>query len=398
MSSSAKKIVIPIIILLVSVLLLFVMIKMKAAPEKKELLSKAFLIDAKPIFTENIEFLVHAQGAVIPRNRTVLSTQVSGKVLSISDKFDEGGFFKKGDILVELENSDYKTDLLLAEAEVARALASLDEEIARSEVAEREYNSIKNTTPSALGLRKPQLAREQANLKAAEANLDRAKRNLSRTQIRAPYDGLVKARMVDIGQFAPVGTQIGEVFSTDVAQVRLPLTDNDLAFIGDLNVEQPSVSLSADVAGKRHFWNGTLIRDEAVLDDARRVIFAVVEISDPYNLSKKEHPYSLKFGRFVSAAITGRTVADVIKLPRYVLRLDGTILTVTGENTIQINSVEVMRADEDYVYISGGLNLEHKVVMSAVSTPYNGMPVRFTDDEPTKPLNTETEQTGEVSL
>jgi multidrug efflux pump subunit AcrA (membrane-fusion protein) len=230
------------------------------------------------------------------------------------------------------------------------------------------------------------------------ANLGRAKRNLSRTKITAPYDGLVKSRKVDIGQFAPMGTQIGEVFSTHIAQVRLPLTDNDISYIGDLKTKQAMVSLSADVAGKRHFWQGKLVRDEAVLDEARRVIYGVVEIKDPYKLKGNEHPYILKFGRFVSAAISGLTAENVIKLPRYVLRLDGTILSVTQNNKIQINAVEVMRADEDYVYISGGLDTSHKVVTSAISTPYNGMPVRFTEDTPTKPINSEIEQTGGLSL
>jgi hypothetical protein len=128
------------------------------------------------------------------------------------------------------------------------------------------------------------------------------------------------------------------------------------------------------------------------------VIYGVVEITDPYNLKSQEHPNTLKFGRFVSAAISGLTAKDIIKLPRYVLRLDGTILSVTDENTLQINSVDVMRADQDYVYISGGLPIEHLVVMSAVSTPYTGMPVRFTTDEPTKSIINESERSVEVSL
>lgn len=398
MSGKLAKIGIPIIILVAAIVGFNVMKGLKTVPEKKEVVTKAFLVDAVPIFTENVEFLVFAQGAVEPKHKTMLSTQVSGRVVSISDKFNEGAFFKKGDVLVEVESDDYKTDLLLAEAELARAQASLDEEIARSQVAEKEWSSINSGTPPELGLRKPQLAREKANLKAAMANIDRAKRNLSRTKITAPYDGLVKSRMIDIGQFAPMGTQIGEVFYTGIAQVRLPLTDNDVAFIGDLQTEQPMVSLSADIAGKKHFWQGTLVRDESVLDEARRVIYGVVEIDDPYNLQGSKHPSRLKFGRFVSAAISGMKVNDIVKLPRFVMRLDGTVLTVSEQNTIKINTVDVMRADEDFVYISGGLPLEQKVVMSAISTPYDGMPVRFTDEQPSTATNSETDQSVEVNL
>ncbi len=398
MSINVRKVGIPIIILLVAVISLIIMVALKKEPEKKEVETKAFLVDAEPIYVEDVEFLVYAQGAVQAKNKTLLSAQVSGRVISIAEIFHQGGFFKKGDVLVELERDDYQTDLLLAQAELARAQAALDEEIARGRVAEREWSSINSGTPPELGLRKPQLAREQANLKAAQANLGRATRNLSRTQIRAPYDGLVKSRLIDLGQFVLSGTQIGEVYSTEIAEVRLPLTDNDIAFLGDIKTKQPSVSLSADIAGKKHFWQGRLVRDEAVLDESRRVIYGVVEVVDPYNIKTKTHPSQLKFGRFVSVAISGLTARNIIKLPRYVMRLDGTVLTVSPENTININSVDVMRADENFVYINGGLSMQDKVVMSAVSTPYNGMPVRFTEDKPTAPINLEDGKVDEVNL
>lgn len=377
MTNGIKKIGIPIFIIVAAIAVMAVLVISKSKPEKKEVEIPKFLVDVKPIEFSSVEFLVYAQGSVQPKNQTVLSSQVSGEIVSISDNFIEGGFFKKGDVLVKIESVDYQTDLLLAEAEIARAQAALDEEIARGRVAEKEWSSFNSGTPPELGLRKPQLAREQANLKGAKANLQRALRNLQRTKIRAPYDGLVKDRAVNLGQFLSMGGQIGEVFSTDVAQIRLPLTDNDVAFIGNLNESQPQVTLSALVAGKKQFWQGRLVRDEAVLDDARRVIFGVVEVQDPYLLQAVPvNKSKLKFGRFVEATITGVQADDIVKLPRFVLRLDGTVLTMDENQTLQINYVEVIRTDEDFVYIGGGLDRNHQVVMSAVSSPFNGMPVR----------------------
>nr|WP_136252337.1 efflux RND transporter periplasmic adaptor subunit [Ningiella ruwaisensis] len=388
MAGGLKKVGVPIFILVGAVVLAIVMAMSRPEPEKKEVETPKFLVDAAPIEFNNVDFLVYAQGPVQPKNRTMLSTQVSGKVVSIADNFIEGGFFNKGDVLVELEAVDYETDLLLAEAELARAQAALEEEIARGRVAEKEWSSFNSGAPPELGLRKPQLAREQANLKAAQANFQRAKRNLERTKIRAPYDGLVKSRNVDLGQFIPLGGQIGEVFATDVAEVRLPLTDDDVAFIGNVREEQPRVTLSADVAGKRHFWEGRLVRDEAVLDENRRVIYGVVEVTDPYRLNDSTGASAdftpLKFGRFVSAEISGVQMNDIVKLPRFVLRLDGTVLTVDENSEIQINQVDVVRTDEDFVYIGGGLERNHDVVLSAVSNPYDGMPVRTLDEPPSE--------------
>lgn len=377
MASKIKKIGIPIVIILGAIAIAVVLVINRSKPEKTVVEPPKFLVNAMPIEFNTVEFLVYAQGPVQPKYQTMLSAQVSGQVVSIADNFIEGGFFNKGDVLVEIERADYQTDLSLAEAELARAQAALDEEIARGRVAAKEWSSVNSGSPPELGLRKPQLAREQANLKAAQANLQRALRNLERTKIKAPYDGLVKSRGVDLGQFLPMGGQIGEVFSTEVAQVRLPLTDDDVAFIGDLDNEQPPVTLSAEVAGKKQFWQGRLVRDEAVLDDARRVIYGVVEVADPYLLRVSQNNQSqLKFGRFVEAVITGIKADNIVKLPRFVLRLDGTVLTVDEASTLNINEVDVIRTDEDFVYINGGLDPRHQVVMSAVSNPYDGMPVR----------------------
>ncbi|MFC4699232.1 efflux RND transporter periplasmic adaptor subunit [Glaciecola siphonariae] len=384
MASGLKKVGIPIFILVGAIVIMAILIASKPEPEKKEVEKAEFLVDVSPIEFNDIEFLVYAQGSVQPKNQTMLSSQVSGKVIAIADNFIEGGFFSEGDVLVELESVDYQTDLLLAEAELARAQAALDEEIARGRVAAKEWSSFNSGTPPELGLRKPQLAREQANLKAAQANYQRALRNLERTKIKAPYDGLVKSRGVDLGQFLPLGGQVGEIFSTDTAQIRLPLTDDDVAFIGDVQNQQPIVTLSAEVAGKKQFWQGRLVRDEAVLDDARRVIYGVVEVNDPYlRQDTQVNQSALKFGRFVEAQITGVQASGIVKLPRFVLRLDGTVLTVDDNSQLQINDVEVIRTDEDFVYIGGGLDPSHQVVMSAVSNPYNGMPVRILDTPPT---------------
>lgn len=397
MASGFKKAGIPILILVGAVVVMALLSSMKKQPEKEEIITKDFLIDAKPIELENVDFLVYSQGSVQPKNITMLSTQVSGRVIAVADNFIEGGFFKKGDVLVELETSDYETDLLLAEAELARAQASFDEEKARGLVAAEEWRSFNSGTPPSLGLRKPQLAREEASVKAAQAGLQRAQRNFDRTKIRAPYDGLVKSRNVDIGQFVSLGSQLGEVFSTDVAEVRLPLTDDDVAFLTDLSEDKPQVTLSADVAGRNIKWQGILVRDEAILDSKSRVIYGVVEVNDPYQLKAgNDKGMALRFGRFVNATISGITANNIVVLPRNTLRLDGTVLTVNNEKQIKINFVTVLRTDEDFVYISEGLNSAEQVVTSAVPNPYDGMPVRFLGDEEAPPKNKESSENGSL--
>ncbi len=389
MSGSIRKTGLPIIIVVIGVIVAVGLASMRKPPEKKPVEVQAILVDAQPIAFEQVDFEVSTQGNVVAKNQTNLTAQVAGRVVSISDQFVEGGFFNKGDVLVTLEADDFETEVKLAEAELARSQAALEEEIARGRVAEQEWRSVNNTTPPELGLRKPQLAREQANVKAAAAQLERAKRNLARTQVKAPYDGMVVSRNVDLGQFITSAVNLGEIYSTDVAEVRLPLTDADLAFVAlDSNQTLP-VTLSAVVAGKFSTWQGQVVRNEGVLDQRSRVVYAVVEVNDPYLRNGVRNGLPLRFGQFVNASITGKQGDNLVVLPRHTLRLDGSVVVVTPKNEVAIRNVEVMRADNENVYISSGLEVSDKVAYSAIPNPYNGMPVRLSSDEPVEPTPSE---------
>lgn len=382
-NSNLIRSVVPLVIILVAVVAAVIMIGSRKPPEQVPVEIPAFLVDAKPANSEPVNFIVTSQGNVVPRNKTSLSAQVSGQLVSLSPQFIVGGTFKKGDVLATLEQDDYRTDVKLAEAELAQAQAALEEEIARGKVAEQEWRSVSSVAPPELGLRKPQLAKEQANLKAAEAKLERAKRNLARTRIRAPYNGIVVERNIDLGQFVTSGTPIGTVYSTDTAEVRLPITDSDLMFIdiAGQSSEGAPVSLRATVGGMTRTWEGKLVRSEGVLDTGSRVVYAIVEVSDPYNLAAT-HAAPLRFGQFVEAQVTSRQQENLMVLPRSLLRLDNTVLIVNDNREIEIKPVEVARTTASHVYLAGGIDEGSLVVTSAVPNPYNGMKVRLPGDDP----------------
>ena len=388
MKNSLMKAGLPLLILIVAIAVATIMVKSRKPPEKKPVEEKAFLVDAIPVNTQPVTFKIMSQGNVVPKNKTSLSAQVSGRVVSLSDQFIAGGMVNKGDVLATLEQDDYLTDVKLAEAELAQAKAALEEEIARGKVAEAEWRSVNSVVPPELGLRKPQLAREQANVKATEAKLERARRNLARTEITAPYNGLIVERNIDLGQYVATGTMVGTVYSTDVAEIRLPVTDSDLAFL-DVKREQGNknnVELTASVAGKTRRWKATLARTEGVRDSASRVIYVIAQISDPYqrNVDNDAAP-ALQFGQFVEAEITGTQSEDLIVLPRTTLRLDNTVMVVDEDRKLRIKPVEVVRTSADKVFLSSGIEDGEQVVVSAVPNPFDGMQVRLPGDEPEMP-------------
>lgn len=374
-----KRVLLPISILIVAVFIFMILVMTRMTPEKRSEPQPDLLVQVMDVNTQTISYQVESQGTVRPKLRTELVSEVNGRVVNVAEAFVEGGYFKQGDVLIRVEQGDYVSAVKSAQADLARARASLEEEKARAKVAEEEWASIAKDEANApeLYLRKPQLARELANVRSAEAALERARRDLSRTEIRAPYDGLVKSKTVDLGQFISRGTSLGNIVGTELAEVRLPLTDNDLAYIQlpDDNKGRLAVKLSTKIAGKLQSWNALLVRSEGVLDEQSRVVYAVAQVRDPYNRLGQSHDSILRFGRFVEASIEADSLNELVVLPRGNLRIGDRVVVVTPENTLDVRDVTVARADDKNVYISAGLNPGERVSLTPIANPINGMKV-----------------------
>ena len=377
------KLLLPLILIISAILVVIGMVAYKESQsaERKPETEKAVLVDTIEAEVVSLNFSVNSQGTVRPRTETTLVSEVSGIIVSVTPEFVAGGFFRKGEVLLQIDPSDYETGLKRAEAALASRKAKLADETARSEQALKDWKNMgKQGQPSDLGLRKPQMADAKANVSAAEADVQKARRDLERTQITVPYDGLVRQKAVDIGQYVSPGTRLGITFAIDTAEVRLPLTNSDLAYLNlpsETEVKNkdksfPAVTLSAELAGGTSQWQARIIRTEGVVDETSRVIYAVAQVIDPYGVLGQSHQQELKIGTFVNAEIQGLRAENVVVLPRYVLRPDNTIAVANSDDELEILSVEVLRAEAKKVYLSKGITAGARVVTTTLDAPIPG--------------------------
>jgi RND family efflux transporter MFP subunit len=320
-------------------------------------------------------FTIASQGTVRPLTETVLSAEVSGSIVSISPKFVAGGVFAKGEELLRIDPTNYTVAVDQAQAILAQRQIEYDGAL---KLRSQGYRA------------ESEFASAAAALATARADLVKAERNLERTYITLPYDGMVRAKEADLGQYVNPGSRLGVTFAVDIAEVRLPLTDNDLAFIdlpGAAEIKMsgaadgPLVVLSAVQKGRPMSWDAQIIRTEGVVDEKNRVTYAVARIVDPYKLSgagRNESP--LPMGTFVAADIEGSTVSNVIRVPRTALRGNSQLMFVDADNRLRIRNVDVVRADAEYAYLSGGINPGDRISTTAIESPINGMKVRTSDD------------------
>ncbi len=378
------KISLPFIFIGLAVVAALVMIAARPEAQFNPPQQPTLLVQVDGIQHQPVTFRVHSQGTVTPRTQTTLVAEAKGRIVDVSPAFVSGGFFRKGDVLVRIDPRNYASAVKRARADVARAETQFETESALAGYAAKDYERLRRANPAQgpitqLALRKPQMKQALAEVQSAEADLEQAEGDLDRTVIRAPYDGLVRQKIADVGQFVSPGSQLGITFAVDVAEVRLPVTQHDLQFldIGKLRLNSPiSVSLKAELGGTDFTWSGIVRRTEGVFDASTRVLYLVAEIEDPYDLAGTgEVP--LLMGTFVSAEIGGRDAGDLVLVPRHALQRGNTLWMVDDEQRIHPRDVEVVRRDEDFVYISAGVEDGERYCVTPIDRPLPGMKVRL---------------------
>ncbi len=376
-----KKFLMPVGVLVIGFVLLQVMFATKPEPEKANEEPRPMTLFVEDVSEMDLELKVNTQGEVRSKTEIQIVPQVSGQIVSVSPAFTEGGSFKAGETLIKIDDTDYLLMEILAESQVAAARLQLLQMEGSAEVARRQWDSEVGGEASPLALKVPHVEDAKARLRAAEADLAGARLNLARTNITVPFDGRVREKLADLGQYVTPGTPLGRVFSTEIAEISLPLTDRQLATLGlPLAYEakagsEPLVTLSTIVGNKTHTWQGRLVRTNASVDTSTRMVFAIVEVSSPYGTgSDGEMP--LAVGLFVDAEITGRDVQEAQVIPRAALRSGNRVYVVNPEGELNIREVSVVYSDVDKVIVSSGVMRGEQVVVSTIRNPTEGVKVQ----------------------
>lgn len=332
---------------------------------------------------QTLKLTVHSQGVVTPRHELDLIPEVAGKIIKLHPHLVAGGFFAHNDVLFEIDPRDYDYAIVQAQALVLEAKRLLAMEEAQAEQAHTEWEALGEGAPSALAMRQPQLAEARAKLQAAITALQQAQLKRSRCSIRAPFTGSVQSKNVALGQVVQAGEKLAHLYATDVAEVRLPIATDELAFLdlvvgGGLSQQKksmamPKVVLSAEFAGQQQAWQGRIVRTEGQLDATTGVMYLVAEVTNPFNQAGQP----LLNGLFVQAEVQGKEIQEVFVLPQIALNAAHEVLLVNAQQKLHIQPVKILRTEAERVLIQAGLKAGDQVVLSGVNMPIEGMAVQM---------------------
>tara|TARA_Y100000994_G_C15703423_1_gene446242 strand:+ start:3877 stop:5034 length:1158 start_codon:yes stop_codon:yes gene_type:complete len=373
----------PLIIILFGLLICVLMIIFRPEVTPDAVKFPDPFVQIKKISPSSINIIIKSQGSIIPQKESQIFPEIIGPVIYVSSKLYEGSSFNKGDILARIDSKDYELDIKSAESTLAAAKTKLSFEEAESNSAREEWEKIGSGEPGDLTLRIPQLNQAKSAVEAAQANLERLKRNLDKTIIKAPYDGLVRKKNIDIGTVVSPGYLLASVYATDYVEVKLPIPDEDLAFLEipldgtEIDMQnQSQVNLMGSFGGEKIIWNGRIVRMEAEIDPKSRMAILIARVSSPYDLSKYKIP--LRVGQFVEAEIVGKKFNNLYTLNRELIKNTNQVVIVNElDSTLEFRSVNIIRYVDDNALINKGLNNEVPICITNLDVMYNGMKVQL---------------------
>jgi len=385
------KAIVPLLLLSAGVYGAWKMIESRPPVETVEMEKVIPTVRTVTVEPESIRLSIRSQGTVTARTVTDLIPEIAGKVIYVSPSLAAGGFFEKDEVLLRIDPHDYELALIRAQAEVAQANLRLEQERAEAAVAAKEWAELGNgEKASPLVLREPQVAQTLAALQAAQATLEQAKRDLERTEVKAPFIGRVRHESIDAGQFVSRGVALAQLYSVDVAEVRLPLPNEELAYVNiplsyrygeNSDVKGPEVLLETRWAGRDYTWRGRIVRTEGEIDTTTRMLYAVAQVKDPYSHGNDPGRPPLAVGMFVEAEILGNRITDAIVLPRSAIRGTETVYVIDTEGKLRFRRVEIFKREHETVIVRSGLEQGEQVCVSPMETVVDGMEVKLSRGE-----------------
>lgn len=363
--------VLSLLILLAAGGLTHLLIKSRKPPVKIPVEKTIPVVEVVVVEPADVAIEIPSQGLVEPWKESRLAAEVGGKVIRVSPDLEAGANVEQGEILVELDTADLTAALESARARLAEAELALANEEASAAQAKRDWERLNlGGQPTPLSLRVPQLASARAGVAATAAAVAKAEHDVERASIRAPFAGRIRAKLVEVGMVVAPGTPVAELFSTDGYKVRLSVPVDDAVRVQRKEGKAPGVRFFTSAGGKTAEWIGEITRTEGNVDRSSRSLQFVGSIPPASMNSSIDIP--LLPGLFVDAAIEGRVLEKVTRLPRVALLDDRRLLVVGKDNKLRFREVEIVWSDRKDIYVSGGLEPGERVCVTTVESVIDG--------------------------
>jgi len=388
--SRLKRLLLPAAILIGAVLVGFLLMRTGPKATRTPPPYSAKLVDVETVRLEDRALTIEVMGTVLPAREIALTPRVNGEIVEVSPEFVPGGFPRAGEALVRIDPTDYQLLIQQRESALAQAESAYRLEMGQQSIASRELEMLSETVAAEdrdLVLRKPQLQSAEATVASARAALQDARLDLARTRVKAPFNAVISERFADIGGQVSTATRLATLVGTDTFWVEASVPVDQLRWIDipRMATEKGAKTsiYSKSAWGATAFRSGAVIRLRPELEQQGRMARLLIAVSDPLAIQPEnaDKPRMI-LSTYVRVEIEGTTLQKVATIPRSALRDDDHVYLMDGEGGLEIRPVEIIFRSADQVF-ARGIRAGEKLVITDLSAPVEGMPLRIQDSAET---------------
>jgi len=355
----------------------------KAKPRART--PKLPLVTVTSLQPQDLSYEFSAMGTVTSAQQIGLTPRVSGEIINISSEMVPGGHVDQGDKLFTIDPTDYEITILQLQSDLAKAVSDLNLEMGSQRIAIKEFEILGqkvSDTEKDLMLRKPQLGIAKAEVAAVEAKLRRAKIDLERTKVTAPFNGVILSKNIDLGSRVSSNNPVVQLVGTDEFWVKVSLPVRQLQWL-TIPVKSGESGSTTQIylhekGGNSPHREGSVIRLAADLETEGRMAVIYVAVKDPLSLSpsNRDKP-QLFLGSFVQLSFAGKELTQVFAIDRNHLHENDTIWLLKEDNTLDIQTVDVLARTKTHVYTLSPLGNGTRLITSQISSPNLGTPLQL---------------------
>lgn len=361
-------IVSPIVILIIGFIAMRVLISMKKEPPKRPAVVRPRMVAAQVVHLKDIPAQITAYGRLMSAQPITLFSEVAGEIMPGTVPFQPAQSFKKGDLLLKIDDRQIKLDINTAKSEFLNSLAAVLPELKADFPEEYEkYQSYFDCCGFGEELRElPETDNQKVKLFLSRFNVYKlyfAVRNLEirleKHYFYAPFDGSIVSADLRVGATARVGSQLGQIINLENLEVEFPIPAIDVQWIDQT---RPVIFTSTEMAGQ---WQGKIRRIGKNIDTRTQAVqvYASVDRGDQNGLFN---------GVFLKAQIPGKVIRNGIAIPRRAIYEDKFVYLIKN-GRLDYREVMISFQEPESVIATGGLQNGDTLVVELLQGVAPGM-------------------------
>ena len=362
--------------------------KMKKPPVQSEVTERPLSVEALRVEPVDIQVEVTGFGEIRSRTVVPLSVEVSGKVASVHARLEEGEIIQKGEILLTIDERDYRLDYEAAESRLKTMRREYDLAAKEYKRLRQLYEQNKVGTLSSVENAESAVNAISERITQVEQTWRLAVLHLERSVIRAPFNCRLAEVMVEENEYVVPGQKLLQIVDDAALEIIVSLDSRDvlnwLRFDADEIRLNPNwferlASVECLVTwAEDEKVSGKAVIDRVVrFDPKTRTILVAVRLD-----RNREAAFPLVAGMFCKITIPGRILASVFALPRQAVTFENKVY-VEVENRLQTRPVRVVRLEPGRAIVTEGLAPGDIVITTRLEQPLENalLAVKLTDNK-----------------